>query len=182
MAHAGGLLLGMSLGNVDGLTGSLTGLLSLGLAECALFLAAAAFAGRVGAHGIASLAGIGRSMPWTLGAFAIAALGLAGAPPTAGFVSAWYLVLGALQSGLWPLALLFLAVDLAALIALGRVIELACTAPAARGSRSGGGSAAVAARPDVASRRSRRSASGSPPVRSAGVAARAAGALLEVAL
>ena len=39
-------------------------------------------------------------MPVTLWSFTIAALGLIGIPPAAGFVSKWYLALGALDSGL----------------------------------------------------------------------------------
>jgi len=48
---------------------------------------------------ISELDGIGRAMPWTLGAFAVASLGLAGVPPVNGFVSKWYLGLGALEGG-----------------------------------------------------------------------------------
>lgn len=39
-------------------------------------------------------------MPVTLFSFTIAALGLIGIPPASGFVSKWYLALGALDSGL----------------------------------------------------------------------------------
>jgi multicomponent Na+:H+ antiporter subunit D len=38
-------------------------------------------------------------MPFTFGAFAIASLSMIGAPPVAGFVSKWYLLLGALDAG-----------------------------------------------------------------------------------
>ena len=47
------------------------------------------------------LAGIGRKMPLTMAAFTIAGLGLVGMPGTAGFISKWYLVLGALEKGWW---------------------------------------------------------------------------------
>ena len=45
---------------------------------------------------VSELDGIGRRMPWTMGAFAVASMGLAGVPPIAGFVSKWYLVQGTL--------------------------------------------------------------------------------------
>jgi multicomponent Na+:H+ antiporter subunit D len=48
---------------------------------------------------VSQLDGIGRSMPWTMGAFAIGALSLIGIPPTAGFVSKWYIFAGAASSG-----------------------------------------------------------------------------------
>ena len=47
---------------------------------------------------ISELNGIGRRMPWTMGAFAIGAVSMIGAPPFAGFVSKWYLLSGALQT------------------------------------------------------------------------------------
>ncbi|MBX3705796.1 MAG: monovalent cation/H+ antiporter subunit D family protein [Pseudomonadales bacterium] len=44
------------------------------------------------------LAGIARRMPWTMTAFTIGALSMIGVPPTAGFVSKWYILAGAFQS------------------------------------------------------------------------------------
>lgn len=46
---------------------------------------------------IPQLDGIGWRMPWTMTAFAIGALSMIGVPPTAGFVSKWYMVAGAFQ-------------------------------------------------------------------------------------
>jgi multicomponent Na+:H+ antiporter subunit D len=46
---------------------------------------------------VSELDGIGRRMPWTMGAFAIGALAMIGLPPTAGFVSKWH-ILGAATS------------------------------------------------------------------------------------
>ncbi|OOZ36014.1 cation:proton antiporter [Solemya velesiana gill symbiont] len=50
---------------------------------------------------ISELNGIGRRMPWTMGAFAIGAVSMIGVPPFAGFISKWYLVGGALQTEQW---------------------------------------------------------------------------------
>jgi len=47
---------------------------------------------------VSQLDGIGRRMPWTMGAFAIGALSMIGVPPTAGFISKWYILHGALDS------------------------------------------------------------------------------------
>ncbi len=47
---------------------------------------------------IYQLKGIGRRMPWTMGAFTIGALSMIGVPPTAGFVSKWYILGGAFQA------------------------------------------------------------------------------------
>ena len=45
------------------------------------------------------LHGIGRRMPWTMGAFTVGALSMIGVPPTAGFVSKWYILGGSLEGG-----------------------------------------------------------------------------------
>ena len=47
---------------------------------------------------VSQLDGIGRRMPWTMAAFAIGSLSMVGLPPTAGFVSKWYILLGALET------------------------------------------------------------------------------------
>jgi multicomponent Na+:H+ antiporter subunit D len=50
---------------------------------------------------VSQLDGVGRRMPWTLAAFAIASLSMIGLPPTAGLVSKWYIVSGAWQAQHW---------------------------------------------------------------------------------
>jgi multicomponent Na+:H+ antiporter subunit D len=58
-------------------------------------------------HKISELRGVGRRMPLTMGAFSIAALGMIGVPPMAGFISKWYLGAGAAASGHhWVIAVL----------------------------------------------------------------------------
>ena len=54
---------------------------------------------------ISKMAGLGRRMPWTFGAFSIAALSMIGVPPVSGFVSKWYLLVGTMDTG--HLVLLF---------------------------------------------------------------------------
>jgi len=50
---------------------------------------------------VSQLDGIGRRMPWTMGAFTIGALSMIGVPPTAGFVSKWFMLSGGMQAGNW---------------------------------------------------------------------------------
>ena len=45
------------------------------------------------------MGGIGRRLPWTMGAFFVASLSMIGTPPTGGFVSKWYLTLGSAKAG-----------------------------------------------------------------------------------
>jgi multicomponent Na+:H+ antiporter subunit D len=47
---------------------------------------------------VSQLDGIGWRMPWTMGAFAIGALSMIGVPPTAGFVSKWFMLSAAFDT------------------------------------------------------------------------------------
>jgi NADH-quinone oxidoreductase subunit L/multicomponent Na+:H+ antiporter subunit D len=62
------------------------------------------------------MAGIWRRLPATMTAFAIGSAGLVGLPGVAGFVSKWYLVLGALESEAALFAGVFLAAGLLKLL------------------------------------------------------------------
>ncbi|GAB3454445.1 proton-conducting transporter transmembrane domain-containing protein [Insolitispirillum peregrinum] len=66
-----------------------------------LFFAAGAIHTAAHKDYVSQLNGIGRRMPWTMGAFTIGALSMIGLPPTAGFLSKWFILQGAWQSGLW---------------------------------------------------------------------------------
>jgi len=50
---------------------------------------------------ISQMRGIGRKMPWTMGAFTIGALSMIGIPPTAGFLGKWFMLVGATESQAW---------------------------------------------------------------------------------
>ena len=50
---------------------------------------------------VSELDGVGRRMPWTLAAFAVASLSMIGVPPTVGAISKWYIVTGAFQAQQW---------------------------------------------------------------------------------
>jgi formate hydrogenlyase subunit 3/multisubunit Na+/H+ antiporter MnhD subunit len=48
---------------------------------------------------VSQMGGVARRMPLTMLAFSLAALGMMGIPPTPGFLSKWWLGMGALESG-----------------------------------------------------------------------------------
>ena len=66
-----------------------------------LFFAAGAIYTAAHKTEVSQLDGIGRRMPWTMGAFAVGVLSMIGLPPAAGFVSKWYMLAGALQAEHW---------------------------------------------------------------------------------
>jgi multicomponent Na+:H+ antiporter subunit D len=94
-----------------------------------LFLALGAVVYRLGSVTLNDLAGAGRRMPLTFAAFVIGGLGIIGTPGTAGFISKWYLAIGAMDRGWWPLVFLIVASSLIAVVYIGRVVEVAYFRP-----------------------------------------------------
>jgi multicomponent Na+:H+ antiporter subunit D len=74
-----------------------------------LFFAAGSIYTASGKTEVSQLDGIGRRMPWTMGAFTVGALSLIGVPPCVGFVSKWYILQGVFAAELWPVAAVLLA-------------------------------------------------------------------------
>jgi len=110
VAHLSYIVLGASLLTPRALTGALAHILFHATMKITLFFAAGAIYVNLHKENISEMNGIGRTMPWTMGAFAVGAVGLAGIPPVNGFISKWYLVWGSLDGGLWvPVAVLVLS-------------------------------------------------------------------------
>ena len=111
--------------SVHGLTGGIVHLFNHALTKTGLFLVMGCLAFRLGSVRLEDLRGAGRRMPVTMFAFVLGGLSLIGAPLTAGFISKWYLVLGALERGWWPVAGLILLSSLLAVVYVWRVVEVA---------------------------------------------------------
>ena len=115
--------------NTAGLTAAIAHMFNHAMIKAGLFLALAAMIYRVSSSRLDDLAGIGRQMPLTMAAFTVLGLGLIGVPLTAGFVSKWYLISGALDKGWVPLAAMLIASSLMALIYVGKIIDVAYFKP-----------------------------------------------------
>lgn len=139
VAQIGYMILGISLVTVTGVAAGIIHLFNHALMKCALFLALACVVYRTGTVELGAMAGMGRRMPWTMGAFVAGGLSLIGVPLTAGFVSKWYLVLAALERGWWPVAVLILLGSLLAVIYIWRVVEVAYFKPLPPGVEAGTG-------------------------------------------
>ena len=133
IAQIGYMMLGASLVSVAGLTAGIVHIFNHALAKGTLFLAVALFATVAAGLRLDDLKGIARRMPWTFGAFVIAALSLIGIPGTAGFVSKWYLISAAMELGTagLPLVAVILVSSLMAVVYVWRIVEAACFAEAA---------------------------------------------------
>jgi multicomponent Na+:H+ antiporter subunit D len=93
------IVLGAAIVGPFATTGAIVHLMHQGLMKITLFFCAGNFAETLSVHRIDQMNGIGRRMPLTMGAFTVAAFGMIGAPPIAGFVSKWYLGSGGVQAG-----------------------------------------------------------------------------------
>ncbi len=98
IGHLSYIVLGMALLSEDGFIGGIMHLANHATMKITLFFCAGAIYVNLHKTEISELDGIGKAMPWTMGMFAIGALGLAGVPPINGFISKWFLCLGALQA------------------------------------------------------------------------------------
>jgi multicomponent Na+:H+ antiporter subunit D len=90
--------MGVALMTVPGIQGGLIHIVNHGFAKITLFFCAGAI--YVAAHkkNISEMEGLGRVMPFTFGAFAVASLSMIGAPPVAGFITKWNLLIGSIEA------------------------------------------------------------------------------------
>lgn len=124
VSQIGYILLGISLANANGFIGALLHILNHGFMKAGLFLVAAALMYKMGGRNIYHLRGLHRKMPLTAAALAIGALSMVGIPPTCGFFSKWYLLLGSLEANQWPFAVIILVSSLLTAIYFFRVVEI----------------------------------------------------------
>jgi multicomponent Na+:H+ antiporter subunit D len=125
VAQIGYMILGISFASKLGLTAAILHLFNHAMMKGGLFLALAALCYRTGGTSLTNFRGLGKTMPWTMMAIVLGGLSLIGVPLTVGFVSKWYLVLAALEQGLWPVAFMVLLGSLLAVIYIWKLVEAA---------------------------------------------------------
>ncbi|WP_243312786.1 monovalent cation/H+ antiporter subunit D family protein [Fundidesulfovibrio agrisoli] len=91
------IVLGVALLTVDGIQGGIVHIANHAFSKITLFFCAGAIYVATHKKYISEMGGLGRTMPFTFGAFAIASLSMIGAPPVAGFVTKWKLLVGAME-------------------------------------------------------------------------------------
>jgi len=93
------IVLGVAVVGPLATTGGVVHLIHQGIMKITLFMAAGVVAEMLHVKKISEMGGVGRRLPLTMTAFTIGAFGMIGVPPTAGFISKWYLGLGGLDAG-----------------------------------------------------------------------------------
>jgi multicomponent Na+:H+ antiporter subunit D len=125
VAQIGYMVLGIGMASATGLTAALLHMFNHALMKGALFMALGCIAIRFGTSRLEVFRGLGRRMPWTMAAFVAGGLSLIGVPLTVGFISKWYLVLGAIELGWWPIVAVIIVGSLLAVVYIWRVVEVA---------------------------------------------------------
>jgi multicomponent Na+:H+ antiporter subunit D len=103
------VILGVALLNPIGVSGGLFHIAAHAFSKITLFFCAGAIYVTTHKKDISEMGGLGRQMPWTFGAFALAALSMIGVPPVAGFTSKLYLLVGSLDAGSIGILLVLIA-------------------------------------------------------------------------
>jgi multicomponent Na+:H+ antiporter subunit D len=98
VGHLSYIVLGAAMLTPAAWTGSVMHLMFHATMKITLFMVAGAIYVNVHKENISQMNGIGRQMPITMAAFAIASLGLAGVPGVNGFLSKWNLAVGTVQA------------------------------------------------------------------------------------
>jgi multicomponent Na+:H+ antiporter subunit D len=88
-----------------------------------LFATAGSLAAATGARRLGEYAGLARRRPFLAGGMATLGFALVGVPPTVGFVGKWYVALGAVEAGHWPLVTVVFVSTVLSLLYVARVLE-----------------------------------------------------------
>lgn len=135
VGQIGYIVLGIVLLNPDGVTGGIVHFWNHAAAKGALFCVAGALVYRTQSARVDDLAGLGRRAPWTAVTVTIAGCSMVGVPLTAGFLSKYYLAVGALEAGRWFIMPVLLASSLFTAVYVWRIVSLVWFAPADQESR-----------------------------------------------
>lgn len=131
VAEVGYMVGGVWLASSTGLTGAILHIVNDALMTLCLFIFAGIVIYKKGGQQLSDLAGLYRKMPVTMTAFTVGAMSMIGVPPTAGFFSKWYLILGAIDAGRYHFMAALLISSLVNAILFFRVIEIAYFEPKA---------------------------------------------------
>ncbi|MDZ7681472.1 MAG: proton-conducting transporter membrane subunit [Fodinibius sp.] len=110
VGHLSYIVMGAALLTETGLVGSIMHISTHATMKITLFFCAGAIMVNLHKKDISNMNGIASVMPWTMAAFTIGSMGLAGLPPINGFVSKWYLAAGVLEGDMMiPLVILLIS-------------------------------------------------------------------------
>ncbi|MBI5182074.1 MAG: monovalent cation/H+ antiporter subunit D family protein [Nitrospirae bacterium] len=106
------IILGAALLTPSSMVGGIIHITNHAFSKITLFFCAGSIYASAHKTEVSQLSGIGKKMPWTMAAFAIATLSMIGVPPVSGFITKWYLVVGSLQRQSMAVLIVLLASSL----------------------------------------------------------------------
>jgi multicomponent Na+:H+ antiporter subunit D len=124
---------GAWMGNQLGMTGAVLHILNDALMTFAMFLAVGNIVYKIKDVDLSDLSGLFGKMPWTMAGFVLAAFSIIGVPPTCGFFSKWYLILGAFEKGAYHFAAALIISSLVCAVLFFRVFEICFFGPVSKG-------------------------------------------------
>jgi len=101
VAEIGYIIGGVGIANAIALQGAVFHIINDALMMACLFFVAGHIMYRTNGHRIDDFAGMFKQMPVTAAIFTVGALAVIGVPPTCGFFSKWYLLLGGIAAQEW---------------------------------------------------------------------------------
>ncbi|MFH2001082.1 MAG: monovalent cation/H+ antiporter subunit D family protein [Planctomycetota bacterium] len=125
VAEVGYMVGGVWLANGNGVKGAVLHILNDAMMTLCLFLVAGIVVYKTHGHKLTNMKGLFQKMPLTMAAFVVGALSMIGVPPTCGFFSKWYLILGAIEAGSWFYMGALLFSSLVNAVLFFRIIEIA---------------------------------------------------------
>ncbi|MBT7630524.1 MAG: monovalent cation/H+ antiporter subunit D family protein [Desulfobacula sp.] len=134
---------GAWMGNQLGMTGAILHILNDALMTFALFLAVGSMVYKLKRVDFIDLKGLFGKMPWTMAGFVLAAFSIIGVPPTCGFFSKWYLILGAFEAGAYHFAAALVISSLICAVLFFKVFEICFFEPMPEGHGHGDSSSHV---------------------------------------
>jgi len=123
VAEIGYMVGGIGMANATAIKGAIFHIINDMFMAACLFLIAGIVMHETGGHDISDFTGMFRRMPFTAAIFTIGALAVIGVPPTCGFFSKWYLLLGGIQARHWGFVMALLLCTLINVALFFRVID-----------------------------------------------------------
>ena len=115
------IVLGAAFATTAGVLGGALHIVMHAVGKITLFFCAGAIIVFTHKNNISEMDGLGRKMPWTMGAFTIGSFSIIGVPPFGGMWSKWFLGQGALESGSWMYMSVFL---ISSLLSIGYLMPI----------------------------------------------------------
>ncbi|MBW2164165.1 MAG: monovalent cation/H+ antiporter subunit D family protein [Deltaproteobacteria bacterium] len=124
VAEVGYMVGGAWLGNRDGMTGAILHIVNDALMTLCVFMVVGNIVYKVKGYAVEDLKGLVSKMPCTMGALVVGAMSIIGVPPTCGFFSKWYLIVGAISAGHYGFMAALIFSSMVSVVLFFRVFEI----------------------------------------------------------